>query len=347
MSITPTVVALSEDATTAAFNVYARSCAMGLPYDPKENQDRYCVFRKNHDGNEYVVAIVCDGHGNDGSYFAQTVLEHLRTEINKQFANILAKPNETLQSMFDGFNEDLEDNLAHQGFTVDGGTTATVFIQTGGRCIVANVGDCEVHIKLYGDVDGDEKTTSISCLTEDHSGESDSEIYRVMEHAGCHLVYAQQPSLKRNGVPLSEVCQRVLGHLQIDEQGRIKRVPFNNVPGVYYMNVRNKIATYFYCIQNGAKLACGRSFGDYSAPFVTAIPSVRDYRYPPNLKTTAVLGSDGYFNCLTERDLHGQLNGGDAKSICDTSIEFVEKTFGFQHADNMTVVAIECQGKMC
>ena len=138
--------------------------------------------------------------------------------------------------------------------------------------------------------------------------------------------------------PDVSVCKN--DKIVMQDNGRIERVPYTTVPGIYANNVSGDIATYFKDRLTGKKLNMGRSFGDYEYEFICDIPSVCCLTYDKLASSTTIIGSDGYFNCTTLSNLEMELKLAADQQICDNSVDFVENTFGCKYADNMTVIAI-------
>lgn len=328
--------------------VFGRSCNMAGSGPKQENQDSFVVKTYTHLNIDHVITVMCDGHGIFGKTFADKVAAGLVDDIIDSFQLILSFPKLHLTRILGNFNDSLENANLH-----DGGTTVTILIQTAGHVICANLGDCDAHIKLHPTDALNTETDITFChemggepslvpknhvlqLTEDHSGESDAEVHRVMGHANCTLIYGQS----ENNQTAIEACELNLMHPIVDDViHKIKRVPYQTVPGVYASDVNMTIASYFYHRTSRLRLNIGRALGDYEYPFVTDAPSVCELRYPQHMVATTIIGTDGYFNCLTTAELESQLNL-TPQEICDNSVKFVEGSFGCNHADNMTVVAI-------
>jgi len=343
---------------TSKVQVVGRTCNMAGSGINKINQDAFSfvVHTDLKTNTEYIIVIVCDGHGINGDWFANKTVEKLNALVLSKFEQILKTPQTTLEQLFHTCGQYLKSDSNDKML---GGTAATVLIKTPGHEIVANIGDCDVLSKLQRNVYNVTESTcnnsDVVCtikeeiclcnkalndeifqLSEDHTGESDKEVLRVLESADCALVYGMTPEFSDIKVP---VCELVNGKVVVDNTGCIKRVPYQKIPGIYANNVCGSIATYFADNITNKRLNMTRAFGDYCCNFVVDRPSVCELVYPPTMGSTTIIGSDGYFNCLTKNERETEL-GLSAQQICDNSVGFVEKSFGTKYADNMTVVAI-------
>jgi len=339
--------------------VVSRSCNMAGSGPKSLNQDSYQFLTHTHEGKNYMIAVMCDGHGTNGEWFAIKTAEELSRIILTDLDKILENPTERLEIIFTEFNQ----YLKAEGTNYQGGTTATVWIKTKGREIVANVGDCDVYTRLHrktyigeinadggkiscrrdgceivcGDDDDDDELTEVFKLSQDHSGESDKEVLRILEHNNHRFsfIYGMSSVFSR----MVNVCEPDEFGLLPKDENRIKRRPYQNIPGIYANNVDGTIATYFYDKSSNKKLNMGRSLGDFTMGFISDCPSVCELIYPEDMGSTTIIGSDGYFNCITKQQKKTELTLS-AQQVCDNSVVYVENTFGCKNADNMTVLSI-------
>jgi serine/threonine protein phosphatase PrpC len=335
--------------------VMGRSCNMAGSGPTKNNQDAYTFATCTFQEKKYMVIIMCDGHGQNGELFAGAASKELSSMVVNKLPAILQNPQQVLTSLLATCNEHL-----HRAYgNLRGGTTVSILIKTAGREIVANLGDCDVYSKVQAPAfteegelveivrvrDGVKTTSEIQengskgfKLTKDHGGTSDAEIMRIeAECPDCMLIFGT-PTMNTDPV---EVCLRneLNNPFAINEKGKIKRVPFQTVPGIYANNVDSDIATYFVHVPSQNKLNIGRSLGDFGYHFISIVPSVTELTYPAACPSTTIIGTDGYFNCVKKTELCEELKK-TPQEICDRSVEFVANTFGCSNADNMTVVAI-------
>ena len=351
----PTINIYNQD---NGVEVMGRSCNMAGSGPKRNNQDAYSFATCMHHGKKYMVVIMCDGHSIHGDLFAQTASSELNRIVVEKLDDILKDPQGVLTSILATTNECLQ---VKYGRLNGGGTTATILIKTAGHEIVANLGDCDVYTRLQSPIlteegeipeivhtlDGQKTTSEFHTntsskffkLTEDHGGTSDAEVLRVAtECPDCMLIYGT-PTMNTN---MAAVCKRDAANnieIILDEKGKIKRVPYQTVPGVYANTVDMDIATYFVHVPSQKKLNIGRSLGDFGYHFVSVVPSVTELTYPIACPSTTIIGTDGYFNCVKKTEVCEELKK-TPQEICDGSVDFVSNTFGCNGADNMTVVAI-------
>ncbi len=334
---------------TDKIDVAGRSCNMSGSGPLKLNQDAYTFRLHVHNEQDYVVVVMCDGHGQFGHLFAKESANDMCVQIIADFEQILKEPIVRLAHIFTRFNQSLKERI--RGMI--GGTTISVLIKTRGREIVANLGDCDVYTKTnpkefihgykhenYDDINSVEyfsvKPNGLYCLSENHGGTSDREVLRVLSHTDCAFVY-NTPYMD---TILHEVCEMEKDKVLMDDAGKIKRVPYNTVPGISAHNVNMDISTYFYHKPTKQRLNIGRSFGDYTQPFVIDCPSVCIFSYNDDTPTTTIIGTDGYFNCVKDDELLLQMELSPFE-ICENAVRFVEGSFGVEDGDNMTLVAIK------
>jgi len=306
----------------------------GGPYG-KENQDAYSI---NHitikNGQMVTIVCGCDGHHTYGKVFSSTTVNELPLIIIKHLDDILDDTS-LLYGIFETFNETLK---VKYGSLSNGGTTVTLLIKFDGCQIVANLADFDVethidtdvcNIKLIRDGIPQKVTKNFIKLTEEHSPHSISEVSRVL-NLGCEVKYATNSLFI---TPINAYNVQKINDLKI-----IERVPHTQQVGFSQMNMSGDIAMY---IHNGVYiLNLSRSFGDFRSGFIIARPTITIVKYPPGTHSRTILGSDGYFNCLTKKQLHDQLLLEPSK-ICSNSFSIVDRTFGHAYADNMTIIAID------
>ena len=184
-------------------------------------------------------------------------------------------------------------------------TTITLLIKFDGCQIVANLADFDVETIIETDIsnitltrDGvqQEVTSNIMKLTEDHSPHSIPEVERLLD-LGCEIKYATNASFVK---PIDAYNVQL-----IDGIRSIKRIPYTRQYGAFSMNMSGDIAMYVH--QDSNMLNFSRSFGDFRSRFVIARPTITIVKYPTGTHSRTILGSDGYFNCLTKDQLHEQL----------------------------------------
>jgi serine/threonine protein phosphatase PrpC len=351
----PTISIYHQDKSVKVrHEVMGRSCNMAGSGPKRNNQDAYTFATCTFQEKKYMVVIMCDGHGQHGELFAGAASKELSRMVVERLSDVLKYPRHVITKILATCNEHLYKAYGD----LRGGTTVSILIKTAGREIVANLGDCDVYSRVQPPSTEEEKEdgeileivkkrdgveTVISGLkefkmTEDHGGTSDAEVWRVAtECPDCTLIYST-PTMNANPV---EVCEKEVANNQLvfDETGQLKRVPYYTVPGVYANTVDMDIATYFVHVPSQNKLNIGRGLGDFGYHFVSVVPSVTELTYPATCPSTTIIGTDGYFNCLTRAQIEQELEK-TPQDICDRSVDFVANTFGCSNADNMTVVAI-------
>ena len=301
------------------------------PYG-KENQDAHSINVIDYNGKKVTIICGCDGHGTFGKMFSSTVVNELPHIIICHLDNILVDSS-TLYGIFEIFNETLKSRFIS---LTNGGTTVTILIKFDGCQICANLADFDAITKIDTDIsnitftkDGvsQDVTSNILQLTDDHSPNSISESLRLLD-LGCDIRYSSC-----NGSTEIDAYTRI----DIDGVKTIKRVPWTKQSGAYSINVSGDIAMYIY--QGLLKFNLSRSIGDYAAEYMIPRPTITVVKYPSGTETKTILGSDGYFNCFTLKELHQQLLFVP-EAICSNGYDMVGKTFGYENADNMTVIVV-------
>ena len=302
----------------------------------KENQDAYSINQTIElYGNTVTIVCGCDGHGFYGKFYSFTTVNEFSKIIIDRINEILDNPS-LLYHLFETFNESLKDR--YEKLYTTGGTTITLLIKIDGCQIVANLADFDVetyveidasNITLTRDGIQQEVTSNFMKLTGDHSPHSIPEVERLLD-LGCSIKYDTNSSFVE---PINAYNVQL-----IDGIITIRQVPHTRQYGAYTMNMSNDIAMYIH--QDSSKLNLSRSFGDFRSKFVIARPTITIVKYPVGTKSRTILGSDGYFNCLTKAQLHEQLLL-EPIQICSNSFGIVDRTFGHRHADNMTVIALD------
>jgi len=345
-----------------SMEVKGRSCNMAGSGPNKNNQDAYTFATCMFQGKRYMVIVMCDGHGMNGELFAGAASKELSGMVIIELADILQNPQHVLTTILATCNEHL-----HKVYgDINGGTTVSILIKTAGREIVANLGDCDVYTRVQSPItedqeDGGERSSvEVICerdgvkttseftgndtsssksfkLSEDHGGTSDADVLRInAECPDCTLIFST-PVMNIDPV---EVCIKDTNEkVVLNENGKIKRVAFETVPGIYANTVDMDIATYFVHVPTGHKLNIARSLGDFGYHFISIVPSVTELTYPVTCPSSTIIGTDGYFNCVKKTEMWEQLKK-TPQEICDEAINIVDNTFGCKHADNMTVVVI-------
>ena len=286
----------------------------------RENQDHYSVSRLVFKGVEYVISVVCDGHGKFGKTFATETTRRLPIAVLANFEAILANPLE-LQFIFNDVNEELRSmpfGTSTLGACASGGTTVTLSILCDGRQIVANLADCEAVTRYECDpslitlnrdgIPQPTPTSPIVCLTRSHGPHDASELVRV----------------------------RTCG-ARIRNEGRP-------------VNADQQLGMYVVCPYSNLNLNLTRAFGDFHASFVIPAPTVTVVEFPPHTLTKTIICSDGCSNCFThERPVEGFSAMNDLftlspAEICARGRNEAERLFGVDAADNTTILVLESGG---
>jgi len=274
--------------------------------------------------------------------FGTLNVENIKYILEKDFFPVLEK-SEILKNQFiELYQSNHFDKLGHQELV--GGTTISLLIKTNGRQIVANLGDFDIVTKIETEpssiiVTRDglmlENISNIIKLTEDHSGNSDKEVIRILE-SGYYLKYDINPDgIRRN---VSKINAAVIN--EIDGVKCLTRIPHKDQKYGYVNNMDLEPASYFCDDSFGINcLNMSRSFGDFTKKFVICEPCITDLIYPVDTITKTILGSDGYFNCFNKSLLFTQFDLSNDE-IFYNSLDNVSKTFSIKGGDNMTLIIV-------
>jgi serine/threonine protein phosphatase PrpC len=308
----------------------------GSGKDDLENQDATSTCFITVDGIEHTLNVMCDGHGIDGKIYADITVANLPIMIQKRFDEVLADPVVVINEIFALFIKELSITLKHK----DGGTTVTVSIFSDGCLIVANIGDCEAFLKtnapdtsIFVERNGQLIPTEITnnCIhaTTDHNFNNPDEIIRVF-NTGARIKYATNRMY----------AQQIDAYKQIVENGivRYEEVPHSNQIGGFKCNMSGEPSRYIYDSVSGNILNMTRSIGDWGTSFLSAKPDVTKITWSSGNRARLLIGSDGYFNCLTRENQFNELSFDFTPNIiCERAYKAVGDIFTHSRADNMTI----------
>ena len=326
---------ISEQKIKHSDNITGQTYIMGgsIGLDEPENQDAYSITRVLFESKIYDIIIGCDGHGTYGKLYSTHTVTNFIQHVLDNFEYILDN-SLVLKKLFTQFN-----SILYYKFNMfNGGTTITLCIKTNDRIIVANLGDFDVVSLIQTDpsnisisIDGIKKQviSNIITLTGNHSGTSDIEVQRVIE-AGCSATY------NTNYYYAKKID---VGYIkEINGKKQFIRNKHKLQKDGYYINMNNDPSIYFS--DNLININMSRSFGDFGIKFIIDEPSITDITLPIKTLSKIILGSDGYFNCFTTKEINEQLLLS-SDEICQNSLIKVELIFGSSIADNMTVIVLE------
>ena len=317
-----TMLPLLAALTSPFIRVIGCSYFMGGSSGPREreNQDNYSVTRIIFKGVEYVISVMCDGHGTYGKTFATETTRRLPPVILANFEAILANPL-ILQTIFPAVNEELRTvpfESSTLGACMSGGTTVALSILCDGRQIVANLADCEAVIHIADDLasvslkqDGilqPPLTSPIVYLTQPHSPHDVSELLRVRS-CGARIQHTGRP-----------------------------------------INADQDLGIYVQCPRSSLSLNLTRAFGDFRASFMSSTPTIHDITFKQGTLTKTIISSDGYSNCFTHtKPIHGYLAMAEqftlsAAEICAVGRAEAGRVFGPTTADNTSILVLESGG---
>lgn len=321
----------------ATFATYKMAGSTGI-YG-KENQDSCSVVSIKWNGITYALCTMCDGHGIYGKKYSETVTTILPQLIIKQFEEILENPNIILKEIFEIVNYNLKVlyNNSH------GGTTVTISIFTDGCLIIANVGDCEALLKTNSlceevvfERNGKIDTTFVLSesgvirTTVDHNCNNLEEVKRVL-NIGAQILY---------GTDSNNIQQNVFSSIIENGNAKLIQNPHINQIGGYLCNVSGDPAIYFS--DNNIILNMTRSLGDRSGIFISGIPDVAKITWPKEKQARLLVATDGYFNCINKSKHDDELSFDLSPiDICTRAYNAVGNTFGYDNADNTTIVIFD------
>jgi len=325
------IITHNDHAVSAAFIMSGSTGPTG-----KEMQDAHSISNgTTANGIKFTITVGCDGHGFDGKAFANTTVNELPPMILAHIDEIIVFHQYHLFSdIFEKFNELLCTRFES---SISGGTTCTVVIKFHGGIICANLADFDVitqidtpnlhDIVFFKDGVLQKVTSNILMMTEDHSPHSLSEASRLLD-MGCEIKYASADGSYEVDAYNVETANDIK---------TIRKLPWMRQKGAYTMNMSGDIAIYIH--RSVSKFNLSRSFGDFKAGFISPKPSISVVYFPRDTPTKTIMGSDGYFNCFTTEQLHGEFKY-DPHMICERGYETVGKTFGHKNADNTTIIVL-------
>jgi serine/threonine protein phosphatase PrpC len=298
-----------------------------------ENQDAMSTCFITVDNIKYTLNTICDGHDINGKIYADTTVAKLPLMICERFTQVLADPFVIINEIFADFIKQLSDTLLFE----DGGTTVTISIFSDGCLIVANIGDCEAILKTNtpinsilvernGQLIQPEFTNGCIRATTDHNCTNLDEVERVLK-TGAKIKYSSK-------------VRQIDAFTQIVENDIIKyiKVPHVQQKGGYVNNMSGDPATYIYDYKNHKIMNLTRSIGDWGACFLSTIPDVTKITWPKGNRARLVVGTDGYFNCLSKENQINELSFVyTPKIICERAYKAVGDTFTHAEGDNMTI----------
>jgi len=285
------------------------------------------------DNIKYTLNTICDGHDIYGKIYADTTVAKLPLMICERFTQVLADPFVIINEIFADFIKQLSETLLFN----DGGTTVTISIFSDGCLIVANIGDCEAILKtnvskdsIFVERNGQPIQTDMTygciCVTTDHNCTNLDEVERVL-NTGAKIKYSSN-------------VRQIDAFTQIIENDIIKyiKVPHTQQKGGYVNNMSGDPATYIYDYKNHKIMNLTRSIGDWGACFLSTIPDVTKITWPKGNRARLVVGTDGYFNCLSKENQINELSFVyTPKIICERAYKAVGDTFTHAEGDNMTI----------
>jgi serine/threonine protein phosphatase PrpC len=300
-----------------------------------ENQDTSSVCKFTIDDVKYTLIIMCDGHGDEGKLYADKTAIDLQIMIREKIDEVLLDPYHVINEICANYTKQLTETHKDK----DGGTTVTISIFCDGRLIVANIGDCEAILKtdvpesIVVERNGAliEKEMIDGCIhaTTRHDCLNPSEVHRILEE-GSTITYASNSSR----------VQPIDAYTRIIENGitKYERVPHVRQKGGYINNVSGDPAMYIRDRDTGKMMNLTRSLGDPGAGFLSSTPDVTIITWTRGNRARLVVGTDGYFNCLSD---DGQINdlsfNNTPNIICERAYKAVGDTFTHADGDNMTI----------
>jgi serine/threonine protein phosphatase PrpC len=272
----------------------------------QKDQDTHHII----DTNDFKIFIVLDGHGVYGTEYVNSVKSLLAEKLVTIDYN--TDTNTKIRQVF----KDVNTQLNISKFIGTGCTASIVFILKD-KMIVANVGDSDVYM-----FDDDHNLTLLSGT---HSGTNKDEMERLKEFPHTKIVYATT-----KGTFDSLVWSN-------DKMNQFDGAKFH-----YCKNRMEEPATYICCNTISNKLAMTRSLGDYALKSygITWEPEIREYPLP-TLKSQILIGSDGFWDSWTEKELIKELGDVEKrKNVHKTSIDLSTFYFGKGTADDNTLIHI-------
>ncbi len=308
-----------------------------------ENQDALVFGTITVEGISAFVIVVCDGHGEQGQYYADQVSSLVWDRVKDRLIEVIGDPIFTLHTIF------IATNLDCQYFGL-GGTTCTVTIIMDERIICANSGNCEaiavincspenIEVKVndepfsFPSPEGSPTITHIR-LTTEHTGYNPKEAMRVRA-AGATVDYkclTRDPSMTRS--PMYAYGGAF--------------IPGQDISGTYKINASGRLAHNIRDVYSGEYRTVTRSFGDWGLNFIIAQPDITDVTFPAGTHVRLVTGSDGYFNCISESKQFVVAAYDPIDEVVSTGLSeaynlFPGSIFGTTNADNLTVLVYDSE----
>ena len=103
-------------------------------------------------------------------------------------------------------------------------------------------------------------------------------------------------------------------------------------------------AIYIYDNDNGNNIVLNmtRSIGHWGSCFISTEPDITRITWPSGNRARLLVGTDGYFNCLTKENQLNELSFDfTPQDICERGYKAVGDTFGYNNGDNMTICICE------
>lgn len=331
----------------------------------RENQDTYFVV-KAADLGIFIICVL-DGHGWNGKKIAFSCRDAMIQYIKTEFNDLKNDPVTFLENLFD---------IGHASTDLSqGGSTCTIEMIVGNTKYVANCGDSEVltccnYPVLNSSIVTETKDTATSetypgdktlhidtstkeyLLTDDHSGNSSSEYYRMHKN-GAQFKYNDRlkPVSEWDSVFTMDSNNNVVKH-ELDS---------TNYHGKCYTTVRKDWGVYIINPHDNGQLAMTRSLVDtnYHRIGVTHKPVIKTVQVMPTISGDQqviicdVIATDGVwdgweYSHMTEFVLHETClnvltkNQGIqdiANSLKERNMIYGKRHFGTSR-DNATLVLV-------
>lgn len=314
----------------------------GSGKDNAENQDNISIIFIEYNNQTYAIINIFDGHGIEGLIYSSEAKKLFNKYIRRDFIKILENPYVTLNKIFTDVNTQLY-NLVYMYLL--GGSTVTINIISDGLYICANLADCDSYIKIDAPSDSiiikynnnivpteEYLHEGIIKGTTEHNYKNTAEAIRVLELDG---------TIKYHSTIKSEPLIDVF-NITRDDQNKIISLTQNNPEmqiGRYHINVNRDLAIYHYSGESRINLT--RAVGDYVYNFIRRDPDIVHVEFEKGHKYKLISGSDGYFNCYSQKELFSVLSSDISPSdICKNGYTKVGDTFGYDEGDNTTICVI-------
>jgi len=275
-----------------------------------KNQDR-SFHLELFDGYIKIYSVF-DGHGKDGTKYAEYSRDFIKEKFNNYKKKLIDKD---LNTLLNNIIEELNENTINELSKFNGGTTVTILIIRNNLDIwCLNIGDSECF--LFSEKE-------IKILNSNHSPDNLDERIRI-ENKEVDFIYAPRTRFSP-----------YIKYYEFKNDEWIK----NDYDKLYYKNLRNDIATYVK--YKNLFLAMTRSIGDLELQEggITYKPSINKYDFPNEDKFYILVGSDGFWDCWKNKEIFDIIKSEDKiDNLMHTHLNKSKELFGQNYDDSILYI---------